>query len=219
MKAKVFIFFTLASIMFCGETWVLALEVIGHRGSRGTRPENTLAAFEEAIEAQADGMHLDVQMTKEEEVVIYHDFFLNPDVCQYLDGSPISKDLLANSLSLPEIQKIDCGNKAHPKYLRQIVAPGSRILTLPEFLEWMKINPHPQARKMQIIIKLRVNSHHSRRKFAEKVVHEVLNSGLQKRVVYASFDEGILSEIKSLHPEAVLCFAKAHTLDQLMETA
>ena len=41
-----------------------------HRGFSGKYPENTLLAFEKAIEAQADGIELDVQLTKDGEIVI-----------------------------------------------------------------------------------------------------------------------------------------------------
>ena len=44
-----------------------------HRGFSGKYPENTLLAFQKAIEVQADGIELDVQLTKDGEIVIIHD--------------------------------------------------------------------------------------------------------------------------------------------------
>ena len=44
-----------------------------HRGFSGKYPENTLLAFEKAIEAGAEGMEFDVQLTKDGELVIIHD--------------------------------------------------------------------------------------------------------------------------------------------------
>ncbi len=49
-------------------------KIQGHRGSAGTHEENSLVAFKEAFEAGADGIELDLQMTKDLEIVIYHDF-------------------------------------------------------------------------------------------------------------------------------------------------
>ena len=40
--------------------------VWAHRGASGYAPENTLAAFEKAVELGADGVELDIQLTKEE---------------------------------------------------------------------------------------------------------------------------------------------------------
>lgn len=44
-----------------------------HRGFSGKYPENTMLAFKKAIEFGADGIELDVQLTKDEEIVIIHD--------------------------------------------------------------------------------------------------------------------------------------------------
>ncbi len=44
-----------------------------HRGFSGKYPENTMLAFEKAVEAGADGIELDVQLTKDGEIVIIHD--------------------------------------------------------------------------------------------------------------------------------------------------
>ncbi len=47
--------------------------VIAHRGAAAVRPENTMAAFDKAIEEGADWIELDVQETAEGEVVVFHD--------------------------------------------------------------------------------------------------------------------------------------------------
>jgi glycerophosphoryl diester phosphodiesterase len=47
--------------------------VIGHRGVRGDRPENTLAAFEHAGDQGADGIELDVRTCGSGELVVIHD--------------------------------------------------------------------------------------------------------------------------------------------------
>ena len=48
--------------------------VLGHRGASGHRPENSLAAFREAIRLGADGVELDVQTTSCGRLVVYHDW-------------------------------------------------------------------------------------------------------------------------------------------------
>lgn len=49
------------------------LKILGHRGSRGTHPENTLASFAEAVSAGADGIELDVQLSADQVGVVHHD--------------------------------------------------------------------------------------------------------------------------------------------------
>lgn len=52
-------------------------KVYGHRGMMGLYPENTLLSFEKALEAGADGLEIDVHMTKDGEFVVMHDATLN----------------------------------------------------------------------------------------------------------------------------------------------
>lgn len=48
-------------------------KIWAHRGASGYVPENTLEAFQKAVEMKADGVELDVQMTKDGELVVIHD--------------------------------------------------------------------------------------------------------------------------------------------------
>ena len=48
-------------------------EVICHRGYSSRYPENTILAFQKAVESGADGVELDVHLTREGEVVVIHD--------------------------------------------------------------------------------------------------------------------------------------------------
>ncbi|VTS18523.1 glycerophosphoryl diester phosphodiesterase [Streptococcus pseudoporcinus] len=47
--------------------------IFAHRGSNINRPENTIAAFKEAIRVGADGIELDVHRTKDGHLVVIHD--------------------------------------------------------------------------------------------------------------------------------------------------
>ena len=47
------------------------VKIFAHRGASGYAPENTLAAFRLAEEQGSDGVELDVQLTKDGEVVVY----------------------------------------------------------------------------------------------------------------------------------------------------
>lgn len=52
-------------------------QIIAHRGARLVTPENTLPAFEKAIEMGADGIELDVHMSKDGKLVVLHNFTLD----------------------------------------------------------------------------------------------------------------------------------------------
>lgn len=50
--------------------------VIAHRGDHGVHPENTLEAFLSALELGVDGLELDIHMSSDGEIVVFHDFDL-----------------------------------------------------------------------------------------------------------------------------------------------
>ena len=49
------------------------IQIFAHRGSKGTHPENTMAAFQEAAEIGAEGIEFDVHLSSDGELVIIHD--------------------------------------------------------------------------------------------------------------------------------------------------
>ncbi len=51
--------------------------VIAHRGASGHAPENTLSAIKKAIEMQADRIEIDIHLTKDGEVIVFHDATLD----------------------------------------------------------------------------------------------------------------------------------------------
>lgn len=70
------------------------VKIWAHRGSSGFAPENTLPAFEVAKELDVDGIELDVQMTKDGEIVVIHDETID----RTSDGSGWVKDYTLHEL-------------------------------------------------------------------------------------------------------------------------
>jgi glycerophosphoryl diester phosphodiesterase len=71
--------------------------IIGHRGASAAEAENTLPAFEAAIEAGADGVEFDVRLTADGRAVVLHD----ADVSRTTDGSG-----LVRSMTLREVKRL-----------------------------------------------------------------------------------------------------------------
>ena len=90
--------------------------VFGHRGARHAAPENTLAAFELALEEGADGIELDVRLDGDRSVVVLHDADLTR-VTQGRDRRSVE------AMTSAEVAEVDVGN-------------GQRIPRLAEVLEW-----------------------------------------------------------------------------------
>lgn len=78
-----------------------AVWVIAHRGSSKDAPENTLAAFELAIEQGADMIELDVQLTKDGQIVAFHD--------KTLKRTTNGEGKLSN-YTLAELKQLDAGS-------------------------------------------------------------------------------------------------------------
>lgn len=76
------------------------VEVIAHRGASAYAPENTLAAFERAVELQANWFELDCTLSKDDEVIVIHD----DDVERTTNGTGRVADL-----TLEELKQLDAG--------------------------------------------------------------------------------------------------------------
>jgi len=88
-------------------------KIIAHRGASAHAPENTIAAFQLALEQGADGIELDVMLSKDGHLVVIHD----NTVDRTTDGKGAVRDM-----TLEELKSLDAGG-------------GQRIPTLEEVLE------------------------------------------------------------------------------------
>ncbi len=96
-------------------------EVHGHRGSRGLLPENTIPAFLRALDLGCDFIELDVVLTKDHQVVISHEPWMEPTICNDPQGNEIADGKAHNiyRMTLAEVQRYDCGSRPHPKFPEQ----------------------------------------------------------------------------------------------------
>lgn len=103
--------------------------VWGHRGASGYAPENTMAAFEKAVELGADGIELDVQLTKDGELVVIHDETID----RVSDGSGWVKDYAYAKLIKHNF------NRTHPEYEHAQIPTLEETLMRKKNLERIKI--------------------------------------------------------------------------------
>jgi glycerophosphoryl diester phosphodiesterase len=96
---------------------------IGHRGTRGLMPENTIPAMERGIEIGANTVEMDVHVTKDGKVIVYHDESFNPDYTTMPDGSEIPKKerdkYTFYQMNYNEIRPFVIGKKDYPAYPQQ----------------------------------------------------------------------------------------------------
>lgn len=155
------------------------VEIWAHRGASAYAPENTLDAFRLAIEMGADGIELDVQLTKDDEIVVIHDETLQ----RVSNGTGYVRDY-----TLEELRVLNF-NKTHPEYEK------ADIPTLREVLQLLQ----DTDLKLNIELKTGVFFYPN---IEQKVVDMVVEYGMQDRVWYSSFNHYSVKEVKRLQPRA-----------------
>lgn len=154
-------------------------QVWAHRGASGWdkqyAPENTMPAFIKAYEMGADGIELDVQLTKDGEIVIIHD----ETVDRVSNGTGWVKDYTLN-----EIRKLNFA-KQHPEY------GFVTIPTLQEFFQLMSKN------NMLINIELKTGVIFYP-KLEEKVLELAKQMDMSNRIIYSSFNHYSLEKVNEL---------------------
>lgn len=176
-----------------------ALEIQGHRGARWSRPENTLPAFQFAIDAGVDTLELDTVITRDNEVVVAHDLKLNPELCWTEKGEPLKEDVAIRSQTFNQLQKYDCASHKNPEFPGQVPQKNVRIPRLSDVLALVKAT----QREVRLNIETKIDPSTpdltpSPEEFVRLVDAVIKKSGLEKRVVIQSFDPRTLQAATKL---------------------
>lgn len=159
--------------------------VIAHRGASYYCPENTMPAFQKALEMQADMIELDVLVTKDGIPIVFHD----PLVDKKTDG----KGEVSN-YTLKEIKELDAGSWFDSEY------KGEQILSLEELLQWAK-----NKIALNIEIKSEASELESSNRIEEsielKVIQLVRKYDMQYHVMLSSFLHASVEKLRKLAPE------------------
>lgn len=189
-----------------GAVTATAFDLQGHRGTRGLAPENTIAAFQKALDIGVTTLETDLAVTKDGVLVISHDPYLNPDLVRGPDGAYLAgKGPAIRSLTRAELARYDVGRtnptSAYAKGLpQQQPADGQRIPTLAEVLALGA----PTRVRFNIETKITPTSGDDTvdpETFARLVADAVRASGLASRVTVQSFDWRTLVALKKIAPE------------------
>jgi glycerophosphoryl diester phosphodiesterase len=157
--------------------------LVAHRGGAALAPENTLPAFDGAVELGAACLELDVRRTRDGAVVVFHD----PDAAR-ITGEPGPVE----GRTLAELRRLDAGFSFTPDGGRTFPFRGRavRIPTLAELLE-----RHPRTR-------LNIEAKGPEPELARAMVDEIRRAGAVDRVCIGSERDEQGERIRSLLPEA-----------------
>ncbi len=177
------------------------VKIHGHRGCRALRPENTMPAFEHAVELGVDVLELDMAVTKDNRLLVSHDPHLTPARCRKDDGTPLAAPIAIHTLTLAEAQSYDCGALKHPDFPKQVQVPHTHPPALEEVFSLAKKHP-----RLEFNIETKIFADHPEltpdpAAFARLVVDAVHHAKLEKRVIVQSFDPRTLREVRKIAPE------------------
>lgn len=171
-------------------------QIWAHRGASGYAPENTLEAFRLAIDLEADGIELDVQYTKDKQLVVIHDERID----RTSNGSGFVVDY-----TLEELRRYNY-NRTKPAY-KQVAIP-----TLEEVLQLIK----PTKLVLNIELKTSINFYEG---IEEDVVQLVQRYEMQDRVIYSSFNHESVLRVKALDRQVVTAFLYADGIAEVAKYA
>ena len=185
----------------------MSVQVIGHRGARGLLPESSLPGFAKAIDLKVDMIELDIGITRDESVVVHHDFTLNPEITRDCTGNWIDNnsiricDLSYEELLQFDIGMIKLGSDYRNQFPHQASRNGCRIPTLEEVVSL--VNASGQTVILCIEAKYLPKEPlqtHSLEKFSEVLANEIIRLEIATTSIIQSFDWQIAQVIQKLVP-------------------
>jgi glycerophosphoryl diester phosphodiesterase len=156
------------------------IKVWAHRGASAYAPENTMEAYFLANQYGADGIELDVQLSRDGELVVIHDEKIN----RTSDGKG-----LVRTLTLKQLRSYNY-NRTRPEHIH------ADIPTLREVLLYVRDNT-----QMTVNIELK-NGVFFYPGLEEKTVELVRKLGMQDRIIYSSFNHYSIRRVQQIDPQA-----------------
>jgi len=154
--------------------------IIGHRGASAVAPENTMAAFREAIAVGADGIEFDVRLTRDRVPVVIHDSTLRRT------GGLNQR---VADLNWEELSKVDIGSWFALRFASETVP------SLAELFELFKTN------NLSLYLEMKCDAPAEHRPLAEACSRLINDYSFKERVVVECFQLPALEVLKEIDPE------------------
>lgn len=154
-------------------------QITAHRGYSSVAPENTLYAFKEAVEIGADYIELDVQLTADEQLVVFHD--------KTIERTTNGKGKLSE-YTYDELQKFSAGKW----FGKDDTFADAKIVLLSEVLENFGND---------ILFNIEIKNSGNIKKTAEKTVEVIEEYGIERSCYITSFSYDALKTVKKINPK------------------
>lgn len=203
MKAPMLLLFFLS--YFCSMAQQIDIE--GHRGCRGLMPENTIAAFIKAIDLGVTTLEMDVVISKDHQVVLSHEPFLNHEICSGPQSETLDtlneQSFNLYHMNYEEIRLCDCGSKIHPRFPEQkkmkAIKPllESVIDTVEHYIAYKKRKPIHYNIEIKSLPETDGIYHPEPSVYIDLVYEVIEKKKISPRIILQSFDARVLNEIHS----------------------
>lgn len=199
------------------------VEVYGHRGARCLSPENTLPGYKTALKIGVDWVDLDIVVTRDNELMVYHDLWLNPDIVSKngvfwakskedffgnLPADQIEQKIvpyLIHNLTREQLKQYDVGvlnpsSQYATFFSEQVAVPNTVIPTMQEVIDYVN---KAANKRVNFQIQIKTDPTHpawsvSSKKFAALLYQMINKNKLIDRVEVQSFDWQSLYELQKL---------------------
>lgn len=152
--------------------------IFAHRGSSAEAPENTMAAFRLAVEQGADGLELDIHMSRDGHLVVIHD--------ETLQRTTRARGLVVQRTAA-ELARTDAG-KRFPAYKGEPVPRLEEVLELAKD-EGLLVNIELKIGRMPYFC------------MEEEAIKQVRRFRLEQQAIFSSFERAQLVRLKTLAPD------------------
>jgi glycerophosphoryl diester phosphodiesterase len=172
--------------------------VSAHRGDRVRTPEQTMPAFVEAVRAGADAIELDVQWTKDQRMVLIHDWTVDRTT---------SSTGTVTDMTYAEIRACDAGSWFGSQFR------GAQVPAFEEVLAFA-------AKYRRLLINVELKSPQLTEAQAQACLDALVAAGVAHRTIVSSFDPPALATFRSVDPQrripsGLISHGRAHALEQI----
>lgn len=188
------------------------VEVHGHRGCRGVLPENSIDGFRHALEMGVNVLEMDLVVNAENQLVISHEPWMNPEICT-LAGKrlPQKSRLSILEMTHSQMQQFDCGSVGNPNFPDQERRPAVKPL-FREVVEMVQ-EEYPDLRN-SIVYNLEIKYLRkwegkyvpSRSAFLDLFLQTIGELGIGNQVILQCFDRKVLQMARDREVEFPLSY-------------
>jgi glycerophosphoryl diester phosphodiesterase len=170
--------------------------ILGHRGASAVAPENTLAAFSQAIQDGADGIEFDVRLSSDGAAVVIHDDILNRT--GLVSGA-------VSALTASQLQQIDVGSWFAERFSKETIPSLASVFDL------------FASNNAVLYVEMKCTELQAPA-LAEAVVRQIEEHKIRERVVVESFELHAIAEVKRINPRVRTAALFEPRLSKLLST-